>query len=150
MGTIPICCFSSIWLGQSSANLKNQDELARGSFPTNPPRAADYPFLHVPSFVQRLKLSLVRICGVRIFLGEVEALRGQRYSEEDEEHERMLLEVSVVASCRSVEMLARQNSSNSILSSHSLPLHTAVVSIDARLPLRIPGHQAVAGPRFPG
>ena len=45
------------------------------------------------SFVKQLTPSLVRICGVRSLLGEVEALRAQAYSQEDEEHERMLLEV---------------------------------------------------------
>ena len=45
------------------------------------------------SFVSHLTPSLVRICGVRCLLGEVEALRAQPYSQEDEEHERMLLEV---------------------------------------------------------
>ena len=45
------------------------------------------------SFVKQLTPSLVRICGVRCLLGEVEALRSRAYSQEDEEHERMLLEV---------------------------------------------------------
>lgn len=45
------------------------------------------------SFVRHLTPSLVRICGVRCLLGEAEALRAQPYSQEDEEHERMLLEV---------------------------------------------------------
>jgi len=47
--------------------------------------------------VQRLKLSLVRICGVRVLFGEVEAMRAEPYSQENEEHERMLLEVGMVA-----------------------------------------------------
>ena len=43
--------------------------------------------------MKQLTPSLVCICGVRSLVGEVEALRAQAYSQEDEEHERMLLEV---------------------------------------------------------
>ena len=64
------------------------------SFPLLPSPPLSPPLLpSLFSFVKQLTPSLVRICGVRSLLGEVEALRAQAYSQEDEEHERMLLEV---------------------------------------------------------
>ena len=42
---------------------------------------------------QRLRAGLVRVLSVRVLYNEVEGLRAHPYSQENEEHEKMLMEV---------------------------------------------------------
>ena len=101
--------------------------------------------------MSHLTPSLVRICGVRCLLGEVEALRAQPYSQEDEEHERMLLEVGehLPPFCGDRQAVSIGEDYNISVTVSIALFHSAVVSAGARRSSGIPSHQAVAGHWFP-
>ena len=92
-----------------------------------------------PELEQRLRAGLVRVVSVRVLYGEIEGLRAQPYSQENEEHEQMLMEV------RGVEFPLSGSGNETCM-----PFLPAMEPAHARHTPRVTPLQAVARDWFPG